>query len=217
VTDFKQNKILFFQRLIPLFGSTLFSLLYFLATLYYPGGTYLNKSSQGFSWAQNYWCNLLSENAINGQHNPARPIAFTAMIIIGLALSIFWYEFPKWAGLKVKERYIVQASGFISMVTGVFIFTGFHDTIINVSGVFGLVALAGTLIGLRKLGWYGLFYMGLIAVILIGLNNLFYYQKNLMCYLPVIQKITFFYFLLWICLVNLSWLNKTATNPGLVK
>jgi hypothetical protein len=210
----KQQNVLVFWRLLPLFGSVLFILLYIIATLYYPGGTYLNNGSQGFSWTQNYWCNLLSEKAINGQPNPARPIALTAMAVLGLTLGFFWYEFPRWAKFKTKERYIVQTSGFLSMVIGLFVITSIHDTIINVAGVFGLVALTGTLIGLWKLGWRGLFYMGIVVVGLIGLNNLLYYQKNLMYYLAVVQKITFLYFLLWVCSINISWFDKTATNKS---
>ena len=110
-------------HLIPLLGSMLFSMLYVIAALYYPGGTYLNKSSKGFSWAQNYWCNLLSENAINGQHNSARPIAFTAMVVLCLTLVVFYYKFPLLAGFKPKERYLIQGSGFIAMVISVFIFS----------------------------------------------------------------------------------------------
>jgi hypothetical protein len=100
------------------------------------------------------------------------------------------------------------------MAIGLFVITSIHDTIINVAGVFGLVALTGTLIGLWKLGWRGLFYMGIVVVGLIGLNNLLYYQKNLMYYLAVVQKITFLYFLLWVCSINISWFDKTATNKS---
>ena len=210
MANLKQHRALVFWKLIPVFGSALFLLLYLVATLYYPGGTYLNKSSQGFSWTQNYWCNLLSEYAINGQRNPARPIAFIAMVVLCLTISFFWYEFPKWAGLAVRRRLIVQASGFVSMAISVLIFTNLHDSIVNVAGAFGLIALAGTLIGLRKLGWTSLFYMGLLAVVLIGLNNLLYYQKDPMHYLAVVQKITFLYFLVWICLIDLRWLTQNS-------
>ncbi|HVG15101.1 MAG TPA: hypothetical protein VM935_09075, partial [Chitinophagaceae bacterium] len=95
--------------------------------------------------------------------------------------------------------------GFLSMVISAFIFTHHHDTVINVAGMFGLIALTGTLIGLRKLGWTTFLYLGVFIVLLVGLNNLFYYQKSLMFYLPVVQKITFLFFLLWICLINMRW------------
>src|SRR3954449_6164304 len=73
-----QYKRIYLWTLLPLFGIILFLLLYFIATLYYPGGAQFDKTTKGFSWTQNYWCNLLNENAINGLPNPARPIAITA-------------------------------------------------------------------------------------------------------------------------------------------
>ena len=213
----KQHKTIPFWRLMPLFGSVLFFLLYFIASLYYPGGTYLDKSYEGFSWTQNYWCNLLNESAINGQRNEARPIAFTAMAVLNLTLIIFWYMFPFHVGFKTKERYIIQASGFLSMGISIFIFTNLHDTIINVAGAFGLIALGGTLIGLRKAGWNNLFYMGVFIIFLIGVNNLLYYQKSLMYYLPIVQKITFLTFLLWVCFINVRWCGRTATDKSFIK
>ncbi|MDB5232587.1 MAG: hypothetical protein JWN76_3392 [Chitinophagaceae bacterium] len=204
-----------FWQLLPLIGSVLFILLYVLATLYYPGGTNLDKSFPGFSWTQNYWCNLLNKNAINGLPNPARPIALTGMVVLCLTLTAFWYLFPLQAGFKKRERYIIQASGFLTMATGSFIFTSLHDAVITVAGLFGLIALTGTLRGLKKLNWATLFYMGLFVVVLIGLNNLLYYKKNLMYYLPVVQKITFLYFLLWICFINVRWLGEKPDTTGL--
>jgi hypothetical protein len=203
-----------FIQLMPLIGSMLFLLSYTVAAYYYPGGTYLNRNSSGFSLTQNYWCNLLSETALNGKTNPARPFALTGMGILSFTLTAFWYLFPLQTGLRKKEQLIIQLSGFLAMITGIFIFTGFHDSVINVAGFFGLIAIAGTLRGLKKMHWTGLFYMGLFMLVLIALNNIFYYKKNLMYYLPVIQKITFISFLLWICLINLKWLKNNNSKPN---
>lgn len=35
-----------------------FLLFYVVATFFYPGGSQLDKTASGFSWTQNYWCNL---------------------------------------------------------------------------------------------------------------------------------------------------------------
>jgi hypothetical protein len=72
--------------LAPLFGSIVFVLLYFAATLLYPGGSQVDIDSKGFSWLHNYWCNLLSVTAINKQHNAARPLAITGMVVLTLTL-----------------------------------------------------------------------------------------------------------------------------------
>ena len=198
------SKISFFWKLLPLFGSILFLMLYWLATLYYPGGSEWDKNSIGFSWMHNYWCNLLNETAINGSPNPARPIALTGMMILCTSLIVFWYQFPILVDFNKWARLVIQVSGLTAMAIGLFLFTSFHDMIINIATGFGLIALVGTFVGLWKLKWIKLFWMGLLSILLIGLNNLLYYNKDLLLYLPIVQKITFFYFLLWICLINIS-------------
>jgi hypothetical protein len=207
-TDLKRHSMRFLWRRLPLVGSVLFVLLYLVAAFKYPGGTSIDRNSKGFSWTQNYWCNLLNEYAINGAPNPAKPIALTAMVVLCLSLIIFWYQFPEWTGLKTPQRLVIKVSGFLSMAIGLFVFTGLHDTVTNVAGVFGVIALTGTLIGLWKIGWKKLFYMGIFSLVLVGVNNLLYYTPGLIIYLAVVQKITFLYFLLWICLVNITWLKQ---------
>ena len=191
--------------LFPLFGSILFIMLYFIATQFYPGGSQVDKFSKGFSWMNNYWCNLLNENAINGQHNAARPIALTASIVLALTLSLFWYYFPIYTHFKKTGRLIIQYSGILSMVLAFFLFTSFHDGIVNVSGFFGLIALCGTFIGLYKMKALPLLYFGFFNLFLIVLNNYVYHIDGLIIYLPLIQKISFLSFLLWISLISMRF------------
>ena len=197
---------------MPLFGTLLFMCLYFVATLFYPGGSQVDKNSKGFSWANNYWCNLLNENAMNEQHNSARPLAMTAMLVLCLTLAIFWQIFPRQIDLKKSSRLIIQISGALAMITGMFLFTDLHDTIVNVASLCGLVATIGTLIGLHKLKWTMLFLLGIFNLILVALNNILYYGDGLKLYLPVVQKITFLFFLLWICLITINLYRRQIKN-----
>lgn len=191
--------------LIPIFGTILFVVLYIIATLFYPGGSQVDKNSIGFSWTNNYWCNLLNEKAINGQTNTAQPIALTAMFILCLTLIYFWLQFPKHTNLKKSYHLTVQISGTVAMIIGLFLFSKFdHDLITNLASMFGLFATTGTLIGLYKNKWKTLFYFGLTIIILVAMNNVLYYNKNLILYLPVVQKVTFAIFLIWICCINLK-------------
>lgn len=191
----------------PTIGIGLFSLLYAVATRYYPGGSQVAKNSVGFSWIQNYWCNLLNETALNGQPNQARPTALTAMFVLAVALALFWWRFPRQAGLSVVGGWVVRISGVVSMVLGLFIFTDFHDVLITVASICGLVAVVGTFVGLQKLGWQDLIALGIVNLLLVALNNLLYYG-DLRFYLPVVQKITFLLFLLWITLIDLRFFKK---------
>ena len=197
--------------LLPFFGIVIFFLLYLVATFYYPGGNQIDKYATGFSWYQNYWCNLLNEKAINGKPNTAKPFAMVALMVLSLSLIIFWYLFPLQVGFKKQGRQVIQFSGVLSMLVACFIFTPLHDSIINIAGTFGMIALVGTFIGLRKLRWYKLFWIGMYCLLLIVLNNIFYYNKGLIFYLPIIQKITFLIILVWFCLITLR-LHKRAQN-----
>lgn len=206
----KQNHI---WILAPLFGTILFVVLYIAATLFYPGGSQADKNSTGFSWINNYWCNLLNEKAINGQYNPAKPIAITAMLILCSTLTFFWLLFPKHTNLSNNLKLIIQISGALSMITAFFLFTDMnHDLITNLASFFGFVATAGTFIGLFKIRWYRLFILGLFNLLLVALNNYVYYTNGLIVYLPVIQKITFAAFLFWICNIdiNLYYMARSA-------
>jgi hypothetical protein len=151
----------------------------------------------------NYWCNLLNENAVNGAPNPARPIAITALLMQALALASFWFLFPLFVSFKRMGRLIIQAAGVLCVLIGAFLSTPWHDIIIDVSTLAGLVALIGTFVGLYKLRWKKMFGMGLFILVLIALNNWCYYSGSLIYYLPLVQKITFLYVLSWICLICL--------------
>lgn len=206
-----------YKLLLPPIGAALYAMLYLIAAFLYPGGSMFDKTSRGFSWTQNFWCNLLYEKAINGQSNPAQPFAMTALAILAATMVTFWYQFPQQVNFKTRDRVIVQLSGFLSMAVSIFIFTGLHDYVINIGGFFGLIALAGTYVGLYKLRLMKLFWMGMFGVLLIALNNILYYGNGLIIYLPVVQKISFAYFLAWISAINiLLYKRKTVLEPAIV-
>jgi hypothetical protein len=189
--------------LLPIAGAALFLLLYYAATLNYPGGSQADKHSRGFSWLHNYWCNLLNETAINGEPNAGRRYAIAGMLVLCLSLGWFWYCFALYMPIKKVHRISMQFSGMLSMGIAFFIFTGLHDVLINIAAAFAMIALTGTFIGLYKIKWWKLFAFGIFNLLLVALNNGLYYGGGLF-YLPVVQKITFVLFLLWVCLVSLK-------------
>ena len=200
--------------LIPALGILLFVTLYIVAAYYYPGGSQFDKNAVGFSWKNNYWCNLLNDNAINGMKNTAQPIAITAMVILCVALSVFWWQFPGYTTLTKRYRLAIQVSGIIAMVTGLLLFSKIdHDWITNLASLFGLIAMTGTFTGLYKNKWTILFYFGLLNVALVAANNFLYYNKELISYLPLVQKITFLTFLAWITCIDIKIFNLIPSQP----
>lgn len=198
------------STIITLLGVLAFVCLYIIATLYYPGGSQVDVNEKGFSWLNNYWCNLLNDNAINGQHNPAKPIAMAAMLVLCFTLANFWYNFPRRMQFKKSSRLAVQISGVVAMVVAMFLFTNLHDWVINIASLFALIAIIGTFVGLYKQKWLGLFRLGIFNLLLVALNNILYYGNGLRLYLPLVQKITFLFFLIWICLIDIKLYSKQS-------
>jgi hypothetical protein len=191
--------------LTPFFGTILFVVLYIIATLLYPGGSQVDINAIGFSWINNYWCNLLNDSAINGQYNPAKPVAMTGMFVLCLTLAFFWFLFPKHTNLDRSLKLTIQISGILAVTIAFFLFTKInHDLVTNLASIFGLIATVGTFIGLYTTRWFGLFAFGLLNVLLVGLNNYLYYSKGLIVYLPVVQKISFATFLIWVCCIDIN-------------
>ena len=190
---------------IPLLGIPSFVLLYVWASFYYPGGSQADAQSTGFSWVNNYWCNLLNSTAINGQTNPAQPIAMTAMVVLCISLAVFWYLFPMISLSKTLSVRITQFTGVAAMGTALLLNSSIdHDLITNLASLMGLVAVVGTLIGLRRLEWNALFWFGTMNLLLVLLNNLLYYNAELIRYLPLVQKISFAAFLVWLFLISMK-------------
>ena len=194
-------------------GCILYISLFIIATVYYPGGSEQDPKSKAFSWIENYWCNLLSETAINGSVNTARPIALVALVVLIGTLGIFWYVFPKQVVLTGKVENLILFAIILSIAGSILLFadfllSGFHDIIINFITLAGLIATMGTFITLYRLKWKSLLRFGVFNLLLVALNNVLYYGDGLMVYLPVVQKITFLSFLVWICLIEVRVLQQ---------
>ncbi len=205
--------------MLPVIGICVFIALYFLSTVLYPGGSPIDKNAVGFSWANNYWCNLLNEHALNGQRNPAKPIAMTGMFVLCFSLSLFWLIFPQYTLSGKKLKLTIQICGITAMAIALLLLTTInHDSITNLASAFGIIATIGTLVGLYKIKWSRLFLFGLLNILLVVLNNYAYHTKGLILYLPLIQKISFASFLIWVscieytCITQLQKINKAPQS-----
>ena len=205
-----------FWILLPVIGCALFVILYVVAAFLYPGGSGIDKTSVGYNWMENYWCNLLNTKAINGQINSAKPVAMTAMVILCISLSFFWISFPIVVQLKKYHRIVIQVGGTTSMIAAFLLLTNIdHDLAVNFSSSLGFVAVLGVLVALYQLIWSKLFAFGLFNLVLIALNNYLYYIISDLTYLPIVQKLTFLSFLFWICFIDMKMYLKIKTQLNL--
>ncbi len=152
---------------------------------------------------------MLNETAINGQPNSSKPIALAGLLVLCLTLAFFWYIFPKQIVINKTLKQIIQISGILAMIIAFLLFTQInHDLVTNAASTFGAIATIGTFIGLYKNKHHKLFQFGLFNILLVVLNNLCYYNKELIIFLPVVQKISFVAFLVWICNISIELYNR---------
>jgi hypothetical protein len=206
-----QSRTMNFLPKVPAYGICIFVILYFVAAFFYPGGSQADKTVQGFSWLNNYWCDLLNEKAKNGHDNTARPIAIFSWLVLCFSLSIFWYYLPRMFSMKEGGKNTIVISGIASMLVAVFLFTSYHDVVIQVAGLFGIISNIGALIGLYKTRLYGFFYTGVFCFILMILNYVIMVGNIFAQYQPLIQKLTFLIVLLWVAYISRR-LNPPVTG-----
>ncbi len=195
-------------KLFPTIGILLYIALYIFSASLYPGGSQADLNAKGFDWINNYWCNLLNVEAMNGALNPARPFAMAAMIILCFSMALFFYLFPKFFFVSKFWKTTTQVSGGLAMTFAVLIFTDYHDVMTSLASIFGLFALIGIFVGLIKNKSTGYLLAGGFCIFLIAVNNYIYYSKQFLVALPLIQKITFAIMLVWVMALNVEFLKK---------
>ncbi len=188
--------------LLPLVGMLLFVLLYLLATFHYPGGSYAMPQKDGFSFWHNYLCDLLDQEAINGELNGASSYARWALGVLCASLLWLWANLPRLFNRKSWNLYLMWVMGLLAVLAMAFLGSETHDSIVRISGAFGLVALVSCIVELHKAGYPKLAILGSSCLLVFLLNYYIYETGILMRSLPVIQKLTFALFLLWFALLN---------------
>ncbi len=182
----------------PLYGILSFLILYFPATFLYPGGTKFNAHTVGYSFVDNFWCDLFVESGYNGLYNPGRPFAILAMALLALGLVFFWYTIPYLYWEKIYKVRITRFCGCLSMFFAALVFTEHHDLCINLAGFFGCVAILSMLIGFLEVGERWLVWLGFLNLLLIGICLYMWHTGFGLTALPIIQKFTFLLFFLWV-------------------
>ena len=184
-------------KFLPTIGILVFIGIYLYASQIYPGGSQADTSSMGFDWRNNYWCNLMGEYGLNGIQNKARPVAIAGITILCGSMILFFFQF---ANHFVENRIwntTIKISGALAMISASFIFTDYHDIMTTILSICGLVVIIGMIRALHKNQYALLMAMGILCMVVIGMNNFFYYNEDLIEYSPIIQKVAFVLILSW--------------------
>jgi len=189
---------------IPSIGMSLFLIFYGIAAFLYPGGSFSDPTSTNFSFNNNYLCDLLDSQAINGEINTASTTSRIAFGFLCVTMIFIWYQLPKLFGNITFKRQLIRITGILSMLIALFLASHIHDVIVYAAGITGFIAYIITFIELYKHRFFGLLSFGIISLVLILLNYSIYAYGYWITALPIIQKVTFVYAISWFLMLMVA-------------
>lgn len=190
--------------LLPTYGILVFIGIYFYAASLYPGGSIADINSIGFNWSNNHWCNLMRESGLNGIENQARPVAIAGISILCISMIIFFIQFANYFEKGRTWNLAIKISGSLAMISATFIFTEYHDLMTTILSICGTIVIIGMIRALHNNHLTFFKVMGFFCILIIGLNNFFYYNEDLIQYSPLVQKGAFILILSWTVGLNLK-------------
>nr|WP_256470465.1 hypothetical protein [Robiginitalea marina] len=191
-----------------------FILGYLLAASRYPGGSWAFPGQDGFSWRHNYLCDLLDTRAVNGAVNTGRYWARGALVALCSALLLLWYHLPRLTGGAALSRRLMRVFGMAALGTTFFLSAGTHDLTVYIAGGLGTGAIALAIFGLWKGRRHFLAALGAWCFLIFLLNYVIYESGSFLRALPLIQKVTFSSFLIWLAGINLALLGLNGPKRG---
>ncbi len=114
-------------------------ILIIIASLGYPGGSLLDKTSIGFAWSKNYLSNLFATKAINGSDNRGWIWALIGMAFHSVGYGIFFIHMSEKISAKPWTN-VLKYIGFANIIFIFLIATPLHDL--------GTISIVLTLVGL---------------------------------------------------------------------
>lgn len=175
-------------------------LLLVIATLLYPGGSILDKTSVGFDWSKNFFSNLFLARALNGDINPARIWALAGMVFNSIGYLLFFIHTSR----KIPQKHsamVLKHIGIINMLFTFLIATAWHDIMVTVSSTLNMLGLFYITVSVlrTRLHWLKVFCIGSL---LIFYFTLYLYGTGDWGLLAVMQKVSFLCFMLFVLAIE---------------
>jgi hypothetical protein len=188
---------------VPIVAAFVFVGLYATAAVLYPGGTYQEPSRSGYSFVDNYFCDLLDAQTKAGRGNAGRPVAIAAMVVLCVGISVFWWSVPKlFPGARVRAA-VVRASGLASGLVTPWVATRAHDAVIHGAGLLGVIGFVGTMTAPGAHRTRTVEVAAWTAIAFVVANYLIWVTRVGLAWMALVQKGAFSFFLLWMVLVAL--------------
>jgi len=173
----------------------------------YPGGSDSQPGSQAFQWLENYWCDLYAPTTYNGETNSARPWAMLATGLLAVGFILAWLSVPSLFSLSRWRAQIMVLPGISGMALTVFLFSPWHDQVINFAGALLGLSIVAICPLLYRQGYTKFSFWGGLSVFT-GAITYIVYQTGLMPgSLPLLQKIAMLIFTGWMVSMNVAVLR----------
>ena len=185
------------SKLIPI-SFLAFISLYGVATLMYPGGSISTPESDHFLWSENYFCDMMNSKAMNGKHNSARLFSITALISLCIGITSFFIWFASQKSCSDNSKLVLKISGITTMLFSCLIFTQWHNQLIILAIVSGIIPLSIILnVILKNINSYDIALTIFVFTFLVGYVLIYY--LNIMPNLhPIVQKCVVLIGFIWI-------------------
>lgn len=190
----------FIKRLLsltPLIFLAAFIILLIFAALNYPGGNRFDREATSFSIVYNFYSDLFHRGAYNATPNTARQLAFYSLAALGLSFVSVWLLLSNCFIFKGNDRLIANIFGLL-LVLQLCLFSKFHDLALWTMVAVGLPTALWLITRLYRHKKDSAAFSTVLLLSLCLLNFLVWAADELGPVLPVIQKITFLTYCLWV-------------------
>lgn len=162
--------------------------LFLAAAFVYPGGTQWQADTVGFDCSRNFVCSLFAEQALNGEHNPARTLAIAALLLTCASLGVLFFAISR-STTSRRHRSAIEIAGIGTAVYTALVATPMHDLVVSIGLGFGLVAFVSVLHLMWRERRRALVVWGIALVTLKVASAVSYYGDVRYDWLPVLQKL----------------------------
>lgn len=201
----------------PIFGMGLYIIVFYFATVAYPGGSINYPNANTYSFSHNFLCDAMNPITQSGNINTARFIAVISHLILGLTMISFFCVLPKIFNVKNRNTIMVATFGIASMTALSFmLFTTYHDLMVIFTGVLGTLAMIPLFIELHKFNNKGLKRLAYFCFALSLIVFISFQTKIGFYYLPLLQKITFIFDAWWVIATCLFVISKNKMTKKLI-
>lgn len=105
---------------LVLWGCGLFILLTVIAMFLYPGGTFSDSASPGYSFFENFFSDLGMSISHSGQPNTISRILFTfALTLVGFGLILFFIIFPRLFQHEKSAKTLSRIGSILGVASGI--------------------------------------------------------------------------------------------------